>query len=923
MNKPSVLVTDVVSWILLWVSPVFSAYLLVEFLNSIGAMSEKGVPDWVIVGSPILYLTWLLIFLLLSAAEMTLLGLYFQKPSRFIPTENLLKRTAIRYIYTRFTFLRHTPLFDFFLIVPPPLRFLRILGMRAYSRAVHQGQLSEVLVWPQDPDLTYIGDFVIIGSESTLVAHGAIQEEDKVLVVTAPIEIESHVTIGGSCRINMGVKIGQGAIVEVGSNVLPFTRIPPGEVWGGNPAVFLRKKEQITNDKHEPSPIRNNSSSESNEDIVTLVASVLGVSEAVILKDPIAKSHTNWDSIANMAISAALYDRFGVQVAQNSLEYLNSIQGIRDIMDFEVGNTRVASENNFTLPKDPGLYPLYDYRKITASLSTIQSRDLEIPEHTLLIASTFTVTPIISTTKTWCKGIGIPYSVEACEYNQIEQELLLPDSKFSKNKNGLNLILVRVEDLMLNGDDGMARVNSILDAIKAYTKMSRPTLMISNLSPVISSFFLGRKDDVEKLRIYWDNSLKKYPTIQIFDSNSVIADIGILSCRDSESEVIARAPFSQHAYQYMGVSIARHINKIHTPSKKVIALDCDNTLWGGVIGEEGIDGISLGDDHPGRSFKLFQQQLLKLKERGILLVIVSKNEENDVWQVMDEHPDMLIKKEDISAYRINWHPKSENIKSLAEEMNLGIDSFVFFDDSPAECLEVSTNSPSVSVVELTMRPENFCDVLSKLWFFDVMKVTDEDKLRAGFLVQNQKRETLKNESSDLSDYLNSLKLQVCMRIATEHDMPRVSQLTNKTNQFNLSLRRRTLSDLQTIADDHFIIAAEVKDIFGDYGLVGVCILKHNAESESLFMDTFLMSCRTLGREVELSFINGVRMLADKLDCKSVHAQFIPGPRNQQIIDFLSKSGFESVNSEGKGMYHANKDKLVPLPKHIDWVFKLN
>lgn len=914
-------IMDLFSWILLWVSPVLGMIITYHLTDLFIPSSHFPISEWAIMLLPIGYFAWLLVFLSLSASEMMLIGLYFKKPTRFTPTgtyNTLLQQFTLRYIYKRMLFLRNVPLFDFLAMVPRPLKFLRILAMRAYSNKVHIGEMAEVVVWPQDPDLTFIGDFVTIGYETTIVAHGGVRDKGKMVFASAPIEIGNQVTIGGSCRINMGVIIGKGSIVEVGSNVLPYTRIPPGEVWGGNPAVFRRKV--LDNNQNNEQTLPASSNDTDIEDVKSLIANVLKVPASSISNQAVSKDFKNWDSLATMAICAALYDKYTIQIPPDNLTSLTSVQGVLQATK-EFNNETGSIEDTFTLPTDPGLFPLHDFKKVTSALIELNRNITEEPSRTLFIASSFTINSIASSTVTWCKGIGIPYSVEICEYNQIEQELLLPNSNFSKNANGVNLILIRIEDLMADGSNGLARADSILSAIKTYSNASKPHLLVSNLPTIVSSFFLGNYEEANKLQDYWIKSLSKIPSVQVFDFNSTISMLGSLRCRDSESEVISRAPYSREAYQLLGISVARHLSKLHRPAKKVVALDCDNTLWGGVVGEDGLDGIALGDDFPGRSYKLFQQQLLKLKEKGILLVIVSKNEKADVWEVMDKHPDMLIKKHDLSGYRINWQSKSSNIKSLARELNLGEDSFVFFDDSQAECFEVNTNAPSVSVVPLTMKPMYFCDVLSKLWFFDVTAVTEEDKLRAGFLAQNQEREALKNSSSDLSEYLNSLGLKVSMRIASEQDLPRVAQLTNKTNQFNLSLRRRTLSEIQNLSNEYFVLAAEVIDIFGNYGLVGVCIVKHDASSDTLCLDTFLMSCRTLGREVEFSFITAVRELSEKLQCKGVKAEFIQGPRNQQVKEFLIKSGFE-IQNEGEEIYYAENSKLIPLPQHIEWSFKL-
>lgn len=251
--------------------------------------------------------------------------------------------------------------------------------------------------------------------------------------------------------------------------------------------------------------------------------------------------------------------------------------------------------------------------------------------------------------------------------------------------------------------------------------------------------------------------------VRRLDFAGVIEEIGLSQARDGGLDMVARAPYSQLVYQRLGIEIARVIRQTYLPPKKVIALDCDNTLWGGVIGEDHLSGIALGDDYPGRSFRLFQSALLALRQRGILLVLTSKNEAADVWQVCDHHPAMLIQRGDIAAHRIDWQAKSANLRSLASELNLGLDSFVFIDDSPTERLEVLTNAPAVTVLPLPKDPAQYVEVLLQLWCFDAANITAEDQQRTQYMRQEQQRQQLQAGDVSLGDYLAALQLKVNIR----------------------------------------------------------------------------------------------------------------------------------------------------------------
>lgn len=350
---------------------------------------------------------------------------------------------------------------------------------------------------------------------------------------------------------------------------------------------------------------------------------------------------------------------------------------------------------------------------------------------------------------------------------------------------------------------------------------------------------------------------------------------------------------------------------IFLPAKKVLALDCDNLLWGGVVGEDGIEGLILSNDHPGRSFRLFQEMLLELKKRGVLLALVSKNEEADVWNVFEHHPEMVLFRSDIAAYRINWKEKSSNLYEIARELNVGLDSFVFVDDSPVECLEVETNAPEVTVVSMPSEAARYAETLSELWCFDSLSITSEDKMRTEFVAGEQQRRELQQSETSLESYLESLKLVVQIRFAEEVDLLRVSQLTQKTNQFNLSLIRRSLPEIKNIHKSGSILVLNLKDRFGDYGLVGVAILKQ--EDNCLLLDSFLISCRALGRGVEQAFLYTVFDFAFQKNLKTVIAPYHSGPRNQQVKTFLLKMGFSPKQSD---VLEAQVVEFIEKTRHI-------
>jgi FkbH-like protein len=626
-----------------------------------------------------------------------------------------------------------------------------------------------------------------------------------------------------------------------------------------------------------------------------------------------------WDSLAQMSIAASLYDRFNIRIAAEQIFKLNSRQSIEQFIAVhadktlsESSDTTSTAKQTVEIPYNPELLPLYEPDTATQALARRFQEAAQEGERKIVIAATFTAQPLGSTLELWCRAFGMPFSVEFGEFNQLEQTLLSPVSVFINNPNGLNVVLTRPEDLISDEDqDGMIRASQLLDAINSYA-VNKKGLIVSNLPPAVSPFFHGKHQQVEKLRFWWLEQLGKIEGIQILDVARLMEEVGRQNSQDASLEAIARAPYSQIVYQRLGIAITRLVRGRFLPAKKVLALDCDGTLWGGILGEDGIDGIALSNDYPGRSFRLFQEMLLELKKRGILLVLVSKNEEADVWNVFEHHPEMILRREDIAGHRINWQKKSANLQELAEELNLGLDSFVLVDDSPVERLEVETNASEVMVVPMPKEPAHYVETLSKLWCFDSSSITVEDSIRTQLMAQEQQRRELQQSTSSIDSYLESLQLVVEIRSAEERDLPRVAQLTQKTNQFNLSLVRRSLTEIQDLHKSSSILVLNLKDRFGDYGLVGVAILKQ--ENRDLFLDTFLMSCRALGRGVEQSFLCTLFDFARQKDLKMIIAPYRSGSRNQQVKTFLLKMGFSPNQSD---MLEAEVGNATQKPGHIE------
>ena len=314
-----------------------------------------------------------------------------------------------------------------------------------------------------------------------------------------------------------------------------------------------------------------------------------------------------------------------------------------------------------------------------------------------------------------------------------------------------------------------------------------------------------------------------------------------------------------------------------------MALDCDNTLWHGVVGEDGIDGIEITS-----AFASLQRFAIKAHSLGILVCLLSKNNERDVLEVFERRQDMLLTVEHVVAHRINWQPKPQNIASLASQLNLGLDSFVFIDDNPVECAAMRAELPQVVTLQLPAESQ-IGSFLSNLWAFDKIAITDEDLRRTELYKQEVARHAFESEATSISDFIASLEVEVDIRGPNEKEWPRLAQLTQRTNQFNFTTKRRTEAELRSIASEN-VLRVSVKDRFGDYGLVGLVIMA--VQKDILSVDTFLLSCRVLGRGVEHAIIRELGIIAKSRQLSIVAVNFMATAKNEPAHAFI-----ESVASQ--------------------------
>ncbi len=386
--------------------------------------------------------------------------------------------------------------------------------------------------------------------------------------------------------------------------------------------------------------------------------------------------------------------------------------------------------------------------------------------------------------------------------------------------------------------------------------------------------------------------------VQICDLEFLSYRLGGLAGKDEKSWFESKQLCSPRLQVALVKEIAHLINSLKKAPKKVLVLDLDNTLWGGVVGDDGIEGIEIGDTSPrGEAFKAFQTYILSLIERGLLLGVCSKNDYENAIEPFRRHPEMVLREEHFVSIKANWEPKAQNLVEMAEELNLGLDSFIFVDDNPAEIEIVRQFAPQVTTILLDPDPSVYVKQLQESRLFERFSITDEDTQRTEQYKKEAHRQTLMASAVDMESYLGSLEMVGTVAEFNALDLPRIAQLINKSNQFNLTTRRRTESELETLMSDPLYhgFSMRLADRFGDHGLISVVICRI-PEDKTLEIDTWLMSCRVLKRQVEEQVLNESVQLAKNLGCLKIKGIYLPTAKNAMVSDLYPRLGFQSLST---------------------------
>jgi len=454
------------------------------------------------------------------------------------------------------------------------------------------------------------------------------------------------------------------------------------------------------------------------------------------------------------------------------------------------------------------------------------------------------------------------------------------------------------------------KVRFLKNLLMGFRKRNSSKVILSNVyyafSDFNSSLNLAQYSKLIELNREIDNISQNIGGVSILNLFNLGARIGFENLVKMKNKFLFQAPFSKYAIGHVCKEISKHIYLYEKHRKKVCILDADNTLWGGIVGEDGVDNIQIDENYPGIVYKYFQHQLKILKETGILLCLVSKNNVVDLEDAFLTK-NMPLKLEDFLVRKINWSPKSENVAEIAKELNLGLESFVFIDDSDFELTEVRENLKVVECYKFdTQNLVSNLHLLENIFGLNALKITKEDTAKTQQYIAEKKRTEVRDRFASLEDFIKTLNIKIYYSINNNSHIARISQLTNKTNQFNLTTRRYSETDIENLMNEHLVFDFKVVDKFGDMGIVGVVIVKENV------IDTFLLSCRVLGRKIEEKII---QIVQDEVGKRTLRGIYLKTAKNGQVEDLYDRLGFQIVYSDEKRKEYVLDHTVKDVP-HI-------
>jgi len=512
---------------------------------------------------------------------------------------------------------------------------------------------------------------------------------------------------------------------------------------------------------------------------------------------------------------------------------------------------------------------------------------------------------------------GIHAEVFEAGFDTIESEVFNPGSELYAFKPDVVVLLHSIGGLKARyyshpgdkatfADEALARIVALWEGIKSH---SGATVLQSNFVAPIERLF-GNYDhkvpaslhaQVQTLNHSLAARSRGYPHVLINDVEALASYVGRGAWLDEKLWTLAKSPCALEHLPRLAANITDIVASQLGRGVKCVVLDLDNTVWGGVIGDDGMDGIRLGHLGDGEAFHHFQQFVLELSRRGILLAVCSKNNHDTALRVFREHPEMVLRETDITVFKANWDNKANNIQAIRDALNIGFDAMVFLDDNPFERNLVREMLPDVIVPELPEEPSEYVKCLSELNLFEATSHSALDQQRGELYREEAQRADAKQRFENLDDYLRSLDMKVLLARFDPFNLPRIAQLIQRSNQWNLATRRYTEAQCEAFMLDregYHPICVSLQDRFGNYGLISVVVLRH--EPRKVVIDEYLMSCRVLQRGVEQYTMNQIFAHARARGADEVVGSYVPTAKNAMVKDFYSQLGFEKINEDAGG-----------------------
>ncbi len=516
---------------------------------------------------------------------------------------------------------------------------------------------------------------------------------------------------------------------------------------------------------------------------------------------------------------------------------------------------------------------------------------------------------------------GVWLEVYEPDYGQYRQEIRDPQSGLRRFQPTAVLLTLDVHHLLPGTDPTLgavqaaAQVEDVLGAMRAVWRSVREAFgcqviqqTVLPIAPPVFGLNEHRLPGSAAAMTFRLNvrlrEVAGEDGVDLLTLDTWAAQAGLAAWHDPTLWTRAKQEVSPSATPMYGDLVARLVAAGQGRAAKCLVLDLDNTLWGGVVGDDGLEGIVLGQGSAqGEGFTAFQAYAAALARRGVILAVCSKNDEANALAPFERHPDMVLKRADISAFVANWDDKASNLREIARQLNIGLDALVFADDNPFERNLVRRELPMVAVPEMPEEPALFARCLSDAGYFEALALTAEDRDRTRQYQANRERQSLQGQSTDLAGYLRSLDMTLSWRPFDALGAQRITQLINKTNQFNLTTRRYTSHEVDAVTGDARAVGLQLRlaDRFGDNGIIAVVIGRLTEDGASLLLDTWLMSCRVLGRRVEEATLAIVAGEAARLGARRLIGRYLPTEKNAMVANLYAKLGFSRIEGEGPGV----------------------